>query len=236
MTHFLVQSIFGVCVSLALFIGSSVLFIARKNENYRKTLYLLLACMGLVGSARWGLNFCSDTRITVDGRLVDWVMPIFNGIQGILLSIALSILFGLSQYLMAGCAVAVASIAAFAEFMYLGDSDANRKADTMWFCFMVFATIILFVVKAWDVYNHSSPTIWFFVMASLGGIGFLTAEAAAGNAFLHTFPSMTVESWVGWVGHLILFGLIPVGIIIFHGTEPIVNKLIALKHKGKSSV
>lgn len=233
MTHFLLPSIGGAIVSGLLFVTSMVLWFVRKNENHRKTLYLTIACMSLVGVAEWMLNFTQDTRITVDGRLVEWVRPIFLGVQGVLLSLALSILFGLSYYLMAGCAVAVASIASFDLFMYLGDSDANRKADSMWFFFMAYATLLLFVAKAWDVYNHSGPTIWIFVIASLTGIAFLSAEAASGNAFLHTLPGENVEAWIGFVGHLILFGLVPAGIIIFHGTTPIVNKIIALKNKGK---
>lgn len=233
MTHFLLPSIGGLIVSGLLFITSISLWFARKNENQRKTLYLILSCMALVGCAEWMFNFTQDTRIVVDSRPVEWVRPIFLGFQGVLLSLALSILFGLSPYLMAFCAVAVASVSAFDLFMYLGDSDANRKADSMWFFFMAYAILLLFVVKAWDVYNHSTPTIWIFVMASLFGIALLSVEAASGNAFLHTLPGENVEAWIGFVGHLILFGAVPVGIIIFHGETPIVNKLIALKNKGK---
>lgn len=237
MPHLVASSIAGLIVSGALTVGSFGLWIARKNENHRKTLYLILVILGLVGCLESSFNFTGDTRIVVDGRTVEWVRPIFLGVQGVLLSLALSILFGLSEYLMAACAIAVAAAAAFAEFLYLGDTDANRKPDLMWFSFISFTILVLFIVKAWDVYNHSSPTIWIFMAASLFGIAFLTAEVAAGNAFLHTFPNENVEAWIGWVGaRLILFGLVPLGIIIFHGEKPIVNKLIALKNKGKTDV
>lgn len=233
MAHFTGQSIAGLIVSGGLAIGSAALWFVRKNENSRKTLYMLLMLLGLVGAMEWSFNFTTDTRITVDSRPVEWVRPIFLGVQGVILSLSLSILFGLSDYMMAASAIIVAAAAAFAEFLYLGGSDANRRPDTMWFMFIGFGMLVLYVLKAWDVFNHSTPTIWIFILASLFGVGFLAAEIGAGNGFLHTFPGNNVEAWIGWIASFILFGLIPLGIIIFHGSEPIVNKIVALKNRSK---
>lgn len=234
--HYTVQSGFGIAMGAGLSITSLVLFFIRKNQNSRKTLYFLLTLLGALVAMQYSSNYTVDKRIDVDGKIVDWEQPIYVGLQGALLSVVLGIFFGIELPIVGALVLLVTAAATFWEFSAISGSAANQKPDAMYLCFAIAAMFWLFVLKVWSIFTHQNATMWIFMIASFLGTALLTGAWFGGSAFLDTLPSLNIQSGVGLIGTAVLFFLIPIGVIIFHGDKPIINALMDAKHKIMSAV
>jgi len=231
MAHFMLPSIFGAACGIILAGLSLILFLIRKNENSRKTLYFLCLLLGCAVTMEFTYNFTGDHRVEVDSRKNQWEGPLFHLIQGSLLSVILGIMFGLDPAYMGANVLLVSAATLFWEFSMLGGSTADQKPDAMWFMFAVTALFWMYVLKARDTWKHSSPTIWIFMIASGFGVLFFGGQWLSGPEFLNLFNTATKNYAIGLLGSIFLFFFVPIGVIIFHGEKPMVNRLVEAKNR-----
>jgi len=69
------------------------------------------------------------------------------------------------------------------------------------------------------------------MIASSCGVFFLGGQWISGPEFLNLLSTLTRNAYIGVVGSAILFFLVPIGVMIFHGEKPLVNRIVEAKHR-----
>lgn len=205
----LVGSVISLTAATLAFIVFVAMWIIMPNKNNRKDLLAVTAGVSFILAVQSGYYLTGDHRIQrLDGVWVQWERPIFTGIAGSLLVVAIGLFLAVDYHIYLILLVKIAAAAACWEFGYISGDPANTPR-TWVFWFLIGGAILLsnYVIAIWAKKRDKDNLAWVILIFTLVFNIMIATAWIVGPAFLNAF-SGALEYWL-YVSPATLLYVIP---------------------------
>lgn len=220
MAHEIVGSIITLVLSGLAFMVFVGMWFVMPNKNNRRDVLAATAGVCFVLAVESGYYLTGENRyIRGDGVCVQWERPIFTGIAGVLLTLAIGLFLAIDYQIYVGLLFKVIAAAVAWGVGYVsGDPSTIPLTWAFWFITSSCIMICAFVVAAWAMRRTKDNLSWLVLVFSAVSVLFYAVAWLLGPAFLNGIKASS-EYWLYFIADLALFVVLPVLINIFQGDE-----------------